>query len=169
MFLDILTSRNSPEVVLRLMNEAGVLGRFVPDFGRIVAMMQFNMYHHYTVDEHLLRVDRRADRHRGGTARQRPSARAQDRRRPSATAARCYVATFPARHRQGTAGRSFAGRCRDRAESSGRASGWTKPRPKRWPGWWSIICSCPTRRRAAISPTPPPSRLLPMWCRPWSD
>ncbi len=55
MFLDILTSRNSPEVVLRLMNEAGVLGRFVPEFGRIVAMMQFNMYHHYTVDEHLLR------------------------------------------------------------------------------------------------------------------
>jgi len=41
--------------VLRRMNEAGVLGRFIPDFGRIVAMMQFNMYHHYTVDEHLLR------------------------------------------------------------------------------------------------------------------
>src|SRR5438128_11002725 len=37
------------------MNEAGVLGHFVPAFGRIVAMMQFNMYHHYTVDEHLLR------------------------------------------------------------------------------------------------------------------
>jgi [protein-PII] uridylyltransferase len=55
LFLDILTSRKSPEAVLRLMNEAGVLGRFVPDFGRIVAMMQFNMYHHYTVDEHLLR------------------------------------------------------------------------------------------------------------------
>jgi [protein-PII] uridylyltransferase len=55
LFLDILCSRNSPEVVLRLMNEAGVLGRFIPDFGRIVAMMQFNMYHHYTVDEHLLR------------------------------------------------------------------------------------------------------------------
>ncbi|HYF55723.1 MAG TPA: [protein-PII] uridylyltransferase, partial [Salinarimonas sp.] len=56
LFLDILTSRNAPEVVLRLMNEAGVLGRFVPDFGRIVAMMQFNMYHHYTVDEHLIRA-----------------------------------------------------------------------------------------------------------------
>ncbi|QFU17576.1 [protein-PII] uridylyltransferase [Microvirga thermotolerans] len=55
LFLDILTSRNAPEVVLRLMNEAGVLGRFIPDFGRIVAMMQFNMYHHYTVDEHLIR------------------------------------------------------------------------------------------------------------------
>ena len=37
------------------MNETGVLGRFIPDFGRIVAMMQFNMYHHYTVDEHLVR------------------------------------------------------------------------------------------------------------------
>ncbi len=56
LFLDILTSRNSPEVVLRLMNESGVLGRFIPEFGRIVALMQFNMYHHYTVDEHLLRA-----------------------------------------------------------------------------------------------------------------
>ena len=56
LFLEILTSRNSPEVVLRRMNEAGVLGRFIPEFGRVVAMMQFNMYHHYTVDEHLLRA-----------------------------------------------------------------------------------------------------------------
>ena len=56
LFLEIITSRNAPEVVLRLMNEAGVLGRFVPDFGRIVSMMQFNMYHHYTVDEHLIRT-----------------------------------------------------------------------------------------------------------------
>ena len=55
LFLDILTSKNTPETVLRRMNETGVLGRFIPDFGRIVAMMQFNMYHHYTVDEHLLR------------------------------------------------------------------------------------------------------------------
>jgi [protein-PII] uridylyltransferase len=56
LFLDILTSKNAPEVVLRRMNEAGVLGLFIPEFGRIVAMMQFNMYHHYTVDEHLLRT-----------------------------------------------------------------------------------------------------------------
>ncbi len=54
--LDILTSRHNPESALRRMNEAGVLGRFVPDFGRVVAMMQFNMYHHYTVDEHLIRA-----------------------------------------------------------------------------------------------------------------
>ncbi|HOV02773.1 MAG TPA: [protein-PII] uridylyltransferase [Kaistiaceae bacterium] len=56
LFLDIIASKNEPELVLRRMNEAGVLGRFVPDFGKIVAMMQFNMYHHYTVDEHLLRA-----------------------------------------------------------------------------------------------------------------
>jgi len=55
MFLEILTSRHDPETVLRRMNEAGVLGKFVPAFGKIVSMMQFNMYHHYTVDEHLLR------------------------------------------------------------------------------------------------------------------
>jgi [protein-PII] uridylyltransferase len=55
LFLEILTSKNDAETVLRRMNEAGVLGQFVPAFGQIVAMMQFNMYHHYTVDEHLLR------------------------------------------------------------------------------------------------------------------
>lgn len=38
------------------MNEAGVLGRFIPEFGKVVSMMQYNMYHHYTVDEHLVRT-----------------------------------------------------------------------------------------------------------------
>jgi [protein-PII] uridylyltransferase len=56
LFLDCLLESGDPETVLRAMNEAGVLGRFLPDFGKIVAMMQFNMYHHFTVDEHLLRT-----------------------------------------------------------------------------------------------------------------
>ncbi|HEX4292535.1 MAG TPA: [protein-PII] uridylyltransferase [Rhizomicrobium sp.] len=56
LFLEILSSRRDPERALRRMNEAGVFGRFVPEFGRVVAMMQFNMYHHYTVDEHLIRA-----------------------------------------------------------------------------------------------------------------
>ena len=55
-FMEVLTCRQSPEVVLRWMNEAGVFGRFVPDFGRVVAQMQFDMYHHYTVDEHSIRA-----------------------------------------------------------------------------------------------------------------
>ena len=56
LFLDILTSKRDPETVLRWMNEATVFGRFVPDFGRVVAQMQFDMYHHYTVDEHSIRA-----------------------------------------------------------------------------------------------------------------
>ncbi|MFA7413054.1 MAG: [protein-PII] uridylyltransferase [Rhizobium sp.] len=56
LFLAMLTSRRDPGQILRRMNEAGVLGRFIPEFGKIVSMMQFNMYHHYTVDEHLIRT-----------------------------------------------------------------------------------------------------------------
>ena len=56
LFLDILTASKNSERVLRLMNECGVLGKFLPDFGRIVAMMQFDMYHSYTVDEHTLKA-----------------------------------------------------------------------------------------------------------------
>lgn len=55
LFLEILTNHKSTERILRRMNESGVLGKFVPEFGKIVALMQFNMYHHYTVDEHLIR------------------------------------------------------------------------------------------------------------------
>ncbi len=66
LFVEILTSDNA-EIVLRRMNEAGVLGRFIPPFGKIVSMMQFNMYHHYTVDEHLLRcIGNLQDIERGG-------------------------------------------------------------------------------------------------------
>jgi [protein-PII] uridylyltransferase len=54
LFLEILTSRRDPETALRRMNEAGVFGRFIPDFGRVVAQMQYDMYHVYTVDEHTL-------------------------------------------------------------------------------------------------------------------
>ena len=56
LFLELLAGRNDPEMVLRWMNEAGVFGRFVPDFGRVNAQMQFDMYHHYTVDEHTIRA-----------------------------------------------------------------------------------------------------------------
>ncbi|HWE99521.1 MAG TPA: [protein-PII] uridylyltransferase [Caulobacteraceae bacterium] len=55
-FLDILARSLEPRRALELMNEAGVLGRFIPEFGRVVAKMQFNMYHAYTVDEHTLRA-----------------------------------------------------------------------------------------------------------------
>ncbi len=56
LFLEILTSRKDPETALKRLNEAGVLGRFVPEFGRVVAQMQYDMYHVYTVDEHTIRA-----------------------------------------------------------------------------------------------------------------
>jgi [protein-PII] uridylyltransferase len=56
LFMAMLTSRKNPEVALRHMNEAGVLGRFIPDFGRVVAQMQYDMYHVYTVDEHTVQA-----------------------------------------------------------------------------------------------------------------
>ncbi|MCC5975829.1 MAG: [protein-PII] uridylyltransferase, partial [Rubellimicrobium sp.] len=53
-FLDLLLKHGNPERALRRMNELGVLSAFIPEFAPIVAMMQFNMYHHYTVDEHTI-------------------------------------------------------------------------------------------------------------------
>ena len=54
LFLEILTSKKGPERILRRMNEAQVFGRFIPDFGKVVAQMQYDMYHVYTVDEHTI-------------------------------------------------------------------------------------------------------------------
>lgn len=56
LFLDILTDERRPEATLRRMNEAGVLGRLIPEFGRVVAQTQHDMYHVYTVDEHTIRA-----------------------------------------------------------------------------------------------------------------
>ncbi|MCA0929970.1 [protein-PII] uridylyltransferase [Ruegeria profundi] len=53
-FLDLMLKHGNPERALRRMNELGVLSAFLPEFEPIVAMMQFNMYHSYTVDEHII-------------------------------------------------------------------------------------------------------------------
>ena len=55
-FLDVLAQGQRPYRVLSLMNETGLLGRFLPEWGRIVGQTQFNMYHAYTVDEHTLQA-----------------------------------------------------------------------------------------------------------------
>jgi [protein-PII] uridylyltransferase len=72
-FLDVVASPRNPARALSLMNEANVLGRFVPEFGRIVGQTQFNMYHHYTVDEHTLRgIANIADIEHGRLAKELP-------------------------------------------------------------------------------------------------
>ena len=130
LFLEILTSKNDAETVLRRMNEAGVLGRFIRAFGQVVAMMQFNMYHHYTVDEHLLRCIGVLDEiergdHPRGRARQR--ADAHD---PAGASHRAVSRAVPARHRQGTHRGPFDRRRAHRAAAVLRGSASTPPRPR---------------------------------------
>ncbi len=54
LFMEILAAEDGQENTLRQMNEAGLFGRFLPDFGRVVGQMQHDMYHVYTVDEHTI-------------------------------------------------------------------------------------------------------------------
>ena len=135
-FLDLLLSHNNPEGALRLMNEVGVLGAFIPEFGRIVAMMQFNMYHYYTVDEHIIRtistlsqIERRelagrpADRHRHHRQGRRP--------------ARALRGAALPRHRQGLGPRPLRVSAPRWRSGSARASGSTPRRPSSSSGWCS--------------------------------
>ncbi|PWE31151.1 [protein-PII] uridylyltransferase [Maritimibacter sp. 55A14] len=74
-FLDLLLKHGNPERSLRRMNELGVLGAFIPEFQNIVAMMQFNMYHHYTVDEHTIQcISNLAEIERGERVEELPIA-----------------------------------------------------------------------------------------------
>ncbi len=95
----------APEIVLRLMNQTGVLGRFIPEFGRIVALMQFNMYHHYTVDEHLLRAS--ATWRRSKPRRSRRNTRSSTRSCRRSVAPRALSRAVPARRRQGPRARTI--------------------------------------------------------------
>ncbi|MEL0184631.1 MAG: [protein-PII] uridylyltransferase, partial [Hyphomicrobiales bacterium] len=54
--LDIFSNATDPEVTLRTMNDTGVLGKFLPEFGKVEGMSLFNLYHNFTVDEHLLKT-----------------------------------------------------------------------------------------------------------------
>jgi [protein-PII] uridylyltransferase len=60
-FRRILRSR-SVGPVLREMNDADVLGRYIPEFGRLVAFFQHNVYHYFTADEHTLIAVENAER-----------------------------------------------------------------------------------------------------------
>lgn len=56
LFLDMLCDPVAAEVTLRRLNESGVFGRLIPEFGHVVAQMQYDMYHVYTTDEHTIRA-----------------------------------------------------------------------------------------------------------------
>ena len=153
LFLEILTSKNDAETVLRRMNEAGVLGHFVRAFGRIVAMMQFNMYHHYTVDEHLLRCigilsDIEAGRSEDTAFRQRAYRTRSSRRAEGCSISRCSCTTSPR-----AASRTIRSPARAWRGGSARGSASRRRRPTRSPGWSNSISSCRASRSRATSPT----------------
>ena len=58
MFMALLRSPDHVIRELRRMNQYGILGRYIPAFARVVGQMQHDLYHVYTVDEHILKVVR---------------------------------------------------------------------------------------------------------------
>ena len=122
------------------MNEAGVFGRFVPDFGRVVAQMQFDMYHHYTVDEHTIRaIGLLSQIERGDAARRiiRSPPRSSDQ---IVSRRALYVAVLLHDIAKGRGGdHSILG-----AEVARAAVPALRPdrrrRPRRWRGWSAITC-----------------------------
>jgi len=76
-FFDILLKSKAPGALLRTMNEAGVLGAYLPEFGAIVGRTQFNMHHAYTVDDHTISLVRDLhDIEKGKLTREHPLASA---------------------------------------------------------------------------------------------
>jgi [protein-PII] uridylyltransferase len=70
-FQKLLCRRGRVGYVLRLMHEVGFLERFLPEFGRISLLIQHDLYHHYTVDEHTLKAIEALDELHNSQDRQR--------------------------------------------------------------------------------------------------
>ena len=121
------------------MNEVGVLGAFIPEFGRIVAMMQFNMYHYYTVDEHIIRtVSTLSQIERRELTDDLPIA--TDIMTKGVNRRVLYVALLLHDIGKGSGRDHSALRRRGRPPGSARGSASTPKRPSWWSGWCAITC-----------------------------
>lgn len=75
-FLRLLRRRGRAGFVLRLMHDAGFLSRLLPEFGRVSLLVQHDLYHQYTVDEHTLKAVEALDELHTGQDKQRAQLRA---------------------------------------------------------------------------------------------
>jgi [protein-PII] uridylyltransferase len=69
LFLNLLRSKRLMVTQLEHMKELGILGRYLPEFGRITGQMQYDLFHIYTVDAHTLQVLRNMRRMLSGTSK----------------------------------------------------------------------------------------------------
>ena len=146
-----------------------MLGRFIPDFGRIVAMMQFNMYHHYTVDEHLLRsIGVLAEIEAGRLGDEHPLANEIVRHRSSNRRA-LYVALFLHDIAKGRPEDHSHRRRRASRASSGPRFGLDAAETETvaWLVEHHLLMSNIGAEPRPLRPARP-SRASPTWCRPWS-
>ncbi len=141
LFLEILRAPRGVTHELRRMNDYGVLGRYIPAFGRVVGRMQYDLFHAYTVDAHTLfvvsnlrRLAMREFDHELPLVSADHAAAAASRRSP--TWARCST-TSP---RAAAAITPSSARSTPRPSASSRACRATTR--AWWPGWSRIICCC---------------------------
>src|SRR6185437_6858142 len=133
LFVDILTSDKNPEIALRWMSEAGVFGRFVPDFGRVVAQMQYDMYHVYTVDEHsLFAIGMLHQIESGALKDELPLATSIF---PTSNRAACFISPCCCTISPRGAAAITRSSARKSPRNWGRASASPRPRPRPSPGW----------------------------------
>ena len=148
---------------MRRLNEAGVFGRFIPDFGRVVAQMQYDMYHVYTVDEHtILAIGILHGIETGALKEDHPISvevvhKVQSRRA-------LYLAVLLHDIAKGRGGDHSEARRRGRAEARAAPRPQPTRRPRPSPGWCCIICAMSNTAHAATSTIPRPSPISSAWC-----
>ena len=65
-FIDILRLKSNVASTLTMMNDFDILGKFIPEWGELVAFVQHSVYHYYTADAHTLIAIEHAERLAGG-------------------------------------------------------------------------------------------------------